>query len=730
MQPVPATCARPCARPGGVLDEDASKGIAAPGWGWAARPPTVLADRPRRPSSTERLRSAAHRRQHNYCCTVPPAGSRPTWEYRFTRALCHGALQLPLAVVTVGELIRGWRPTSDDANIALRASMVFSSHSPLVGQFTQATQLDHHTTYDLGPLLYWVLAIPVRIDAQQGALWGSALLLSLALALIVEAAWAVGRRPAAVAATSLVAVVLIAEPRMVADPVWNPYVATIWTMVAAACTWAVINGRARWLPVLVFAASLASQAHLAAVIPCAALVVLAFAMGMGPSAVAAIRQRAEGGWRSFVPWRIASDGPDGRSEPASAGGWSLWVRGLLSEAARLPAATVAAARTGIAEVAGIVSSFLAGVWALGSDEGPASGRDGPASDTHAGDERSAMPTPQAWVCPVAAAGVVALACWIAPLIQEATTNPGNITLLLRGVGGGPSFGLVHGIEAMGSTIVPWPVWFDGHQATTFFGALAAIDRPGLTMSLVALLPVAAIVALRRFFGPVHASAALVVMVALLADAATVAAIPMSGLLNVVYLFPVEWPAGIAAVVLTAIGVARLAILVAPRAGEWIDAAMRRRDARTMWAPVRQRWARAAGAVGLVVSGVVAISSAGPLVTRAWPAPPTLGGWQAVSSVSSISGYLERVLPTKPVLIRAQGNGTIADYEVIFGVAWQLHVDGRPVHLVPQQAAYASATLASPPVTPATVVYITYTGSRARVLVTEGGRTMASRTFQA
>ena len=677
---------------------------------------------------------------------MPPAGSRPTWEYRFTRALCHGALQLPLAVVTVGELVRGWRPTSDDANIALRASMVFSSHSPLVGQFTQATQLDHHTTYDLGPLLYWVLAIPVRIDAQQGALWGSALLLSLALALIVEAAWAIGRRPAAIAATCLVAVVLIAEPRMVADPVWNPYVATVWTMVAAACAWAVMNGRARWLPVLVFAASLASQSHLAAVIPCAALVVLAVVMGMGPHAVAAIRQRAEDGWRSFVPWRMASGVPGGagaaggRGAAGGAGGWRPRVTRLLSEVARLPAATVAAARTGIADLVGTVSSFLAGVRALGSHEGPASRREdpgavgrvtaSPAADAHAGDGLSAMPTPRTWVRPVAVAGVVALACWIAPLLQEATANPGNITLLLRGVGGGPSFGLVHGVEAMGSTIVPWPVWFDGHQATTFFGALAAIDRPGLTLSLVALLPVAAIAALRRFFGPVHASAALVVLVALLADAATVAAIPMSGLLNVVYLFPVEWPAGIAAVVVTVIAVARLAVLVAPRAGEWIDAAMRRRDARTMWAPVRQRWARAAGAVGLAVSGVVAISSAGPLVTRAWPAPPTLGGWQAVSSVSSISGYLEHVLPKKPVLIRTQGDGTIADYEVIFGVAWQLHVDGRPVHLVPQQAAYASTTFAPPPVTPATVVYITYAGSRARVLVTEGGRTMASRTFLA
>lgn len=576
---------------------------------------------------------------------MPPAGSRPTWEYRFTRALCHGALQLPLVVVTVGELARGWRPTSDDANIAMRASMVFTAHSPLVGQYTQATQIGHHATYDLGPLLYWMLAVPVRLDAQQGALWGAAFLLSLALALIVEAAWAVGRRPAAVAATVLAAAVLIAEPRMIADPVWNPYVATIWTMVAAASAWAVVNGRTRWLPVLVFAASFAGQAHLAAVIPSASLVVLAVVAGIGPPVAAAVRRRARLGWKAFLPG--------------------------------------------------------------GGDPPP--------------------PAARPWVRPVAVSGLVALACWIAPLIQEVTTTPGNITLLLRGVGGGASFGMVHGIEAMGSTIVPWPVWLDGHQATTFFGALAAISRPGLTLSLVALVPVVAVVALRRVFGPVHASAALVVLVVLVADAATVGAIPMSGLLNVVYLFPMEWPAGIAAVVVVAAAAVRVVVIVVPRAVERAVVFVRRGGAGS-WTAVRQRWAHAAGVAGLVASGAVVITVAGPLVTRAWPASPTLGGWRAVSSVSSVAGYLEQVLPRKPVLLRTQGNGTIADYEVIFGVAWQLHVDGRDVQLIPDQAAYASPTLAPSPGTAATVVYVHNAGSQVDVEISEGGRTAASRTF--
>lgn len=596
---------------------------------------------------------------------MPLAAARPAWEFRFTRGLCHGALQLPLAVVTISELVRGWRPTSDDANIAMRASQVFTAHSPMVGQFTQATQNGHHPTYDLGPLLYWVLAVPVRIDAQQGVLWGSALFLSLAMVLVVEAAWSVGRRPATIAATALMATVLIAEPRLVADPAWNPYVATVWTMVAAAAAWALANGHARWLPVLVLACSVASQSHLAAVIPSAVLVVVGIGLGIGPPVVAAIRGRSGHG-------NLLSAFRSRFGHLSSTGG--------------------------------------------GPDASPTGERSG------AGSGPSAPLAP--WARPAMVAGAVALACWFVPLLQQMTASPGNISLLLHGVSDGPSFGLVHGLDAMGSTIVPWPVWLDGHQATTFFGALVAIDRPGLVLSLVALTPLVAVAALRRVFGPVQSSAALIVLLVVLADAATVAAIPMSGLLNVVYLFPIEWPAGIAAVVLTAIAAGRLVAWAAPRLMARIDAGIHLR------ARVRRRWARLAGTVGLVVSGALVVTSTGPLVTRAWPAPPTLGGWQAVDTVKAVSGYLERVLPKGPFLLRTPGGGTIADYEVIFGVAWQLHVDGRQVHLVSGQAAYASATLAPPPSGTATTVYVHDAGERAAVLVEEGGRPVAARTFPA
>ena len=46
-----------------------------------------------------------------------------------------------------------------------------------------------HGIYDLGPLLYWALTLPVHLDHRQGMLWGSALFAGLGLVVAVEAGW-------------------------------------------------------------------------------------------------------------------------------------------------------------------------------------------------------------------------------------------------------------------------------------------------------------------------------------------------------------------------------------------------------------------------------------------------------------------------------------------------------------------------------------------------------------
>jgi hypothetical protein len=73
------------------------------------------------------------------------------------------------------------------------------------------------------------------------------------------------------------------------DPTWNAHIGTVWFIATAAIAWAVASGRLRWWPVLVVAASLASQCHLMFVVGSAACVVAAPIFGW-------VRTRQVGWW--------------------------------------------------------------------------------------------------------------------------------------------------------------------------------------------------------------------------------------------------------------------------------------------------------------------------------------------------------------------------------------------------------------------------------------------------
>ena len=111
------------------------------------------------------------------------------------RVVCHLAAEVPILVVAAVEMARGWRPLFDDATIAWRSWDVFSPHTPLVGHMTTSKEL----AYALGPLENWLLAVPVRLDSGQGALWGSALACVVAGVLVIEAARSTGGWPGGVA---------------------------------------------------------------------------------------------------------------------------------------------------------------------------------------------------------------------------------------------------------------------------------------------------------------------------------------------------------------------------------------------------------------------------------------------------------------------------------------------------------------------------------------------------
>ena len=197
-----------------------------------------------------------------------------------SRVSCHVAGAIAFLVALIFDLAHGWRPTGDDAIIAQRAWSVFSVHPPLVGQFSTGSGGLGHTFYDPGPLLFWLLAIPVRVDPIHGVLWGSVLLCLAAVALAIEAAWAFRGAAGAAIVVLFVTVVATTQSFVAVNPAWNPSVGVVWFITAIALAVTVASGKLRWWPALVGAASIAAQAHLEFSPTAVGLVLLGLGLGL------------------------------------------------------------------------------------------------------------------------------------------------------------------------------------------------------------------------------------------------------------------------------------------------------------------------------------------------------------------------------------------------------------------------------------------------------------------
>ena len=182
-----------------------------------------------------------------------------------------------------GERLR--LPVGDQAEISIGSHQVFTSQPPWLGAYSEVSA-GIHAIFDLGPLLFWILAVPVRLDPNQGVLWGSALACGVALSLAIEAVWLVKGWPACVAVALVVADVSW-QTRLSVDLEWNPHIGLVFLIAAAAIAWAVATGRFGWWPFVVLFGSIAAQCHFIYVVPACALVVIsplsALAFGQRPS---------------------------------------------------------------------------------------------------------------------------------------------------------------------------------------------------------------------------------------------------------------------------------------------------------------------------------------------------------------------------------------------------------------------------------------------------------------
>lgn len=188
------------------------------------------------------------------------------------------AVLLAPVIAVVRALSQDWAPNGDDATVALRSAAVLDGHFPLTGmRSTAGNGVDVDlSTHHLGPLQFYLLALPLAVTggSAAGIAIGGGLI--AAVASVLSVVWA--RR---LGGTLGVAVfsggLLLAQWALGAEAMFrplNPYAPLIPAYLALLLLWALARGDHRALPPFVIALSLLAQGNLA-FLPLAGLLALA-----------------------------------------------------------------------------------------------------------------------------------------------------------------------------------------------------------------------------------------------------------------------------------------------------------------------------------------------------------------------------------------------------------------------------------------------------------------------
>jgi len=452
-------------------------------------------------------------------------------------------------------LSKGWVAVGDDAAIGIHAWQTFSLHPPLVGVYSTAASTGH-VLFDPGPLLFWLMAVPVHIDPTHGLLWGAALAWGAALSLAIEALWSkqawLGCAVVAFTAVDLVCLF----PELFENLVWNAYFPLPFLVATIALSWVVATGSFGWWPVLVLVASIAAQSHLLFTLPALSLAVVA---------------------------------------PVT--GYALGVR----------------------------------------------------------------PARLRWL---ATGAVVAVACWLAPVIQG-LGHQGNLVALARSGHGDTALGVVFGLRTIASATSPSPLWLKD-VPSNFFAALGFVTGASAVLGAVALGGLVAVVAGALWRGHRQLAAlALMTLVCSLAVLVTFTVYPQKNLFNLGYLIVILWVVGILwwTVAAWVVGLA-------------VTAVLRRRS--TVDVPTWSRQAAwGAGLGGIAVVAVVALAGVTSLASFV-PSESTVGADETgMALVGTLATQIEHRTPEGPVALElsVRTQDVFVPFELGQGLAWRLEADG-------------------------------------------------------
>ena len=190
---------------------------------------------------------------------------------------------LPVISSTVKAEQAGWVPAGDDGIIATRGWDVLTSHTPLVGQYSEAGLVIHgQVMHSPGPMLYWLLALPARYSTVGSLAITMCVLNTLAIIVCVALARRRGGLPLMFAAAFGISLMCQSLPGEAMHDIWNPAAALFPFLALIFIGWSLACGEYRLLPLAALVASFVLQTHLMYLAP--TLVVGAVGLG-GPGGV-------------------------------------------------------------------------------------------------------------------------------------------------------------------------------------------------------------------------------------------------------------------------------------------------------------------------------------------------------------------------------------------------------------------------------------------------------------
>jgi hypothetical protein len=233
------------------------------------------------------------------------------------------AAAIPVIASSVRAIGAGWVPLADRGIIATRAHDVFTSHMPLVGQYTLAGEVTGQVTHSLGPMLFWLLALPAYYGSTVGMTLTMCTLNTLSIVGCVALARARGGRVLMAMTALAIALMCQSLAAETFHDIWNPSAGLFpFTLLVFLC-WSLACGAYRLLPLTVLVASFVVQAHLTYLPPTLALLAVGLgglALGLARDGGAKLRRRR----RRALAWGLAT-------VLVATACWSATIAGQLSE---------------------------------------------------------------------------------------------------------------------------------------------------------------------------------------------------------------------------------------------------------------------------------------------------------------------------------------------------------------------------------------------------------------